>query len=65
MTNEEKYVAEKIKNYKREKQIRMINALIEAGYTCTEIAVAFNLKESTVRSYANNNDENGQDETND
>ena len=57
MTNEEKYVAKKFRSYKREKQAKMIKTLIEAGYTCNEIAVSFNLRESTVKSYVNSDNE--------
>ena len=49
MTNEEKYVIEKFKELKEKKRMEMIVAMVEAGYTCTEIAVAFNLPESLVR----------------
>lgn len=63
MTNEEKYVAEKFRGYKREMRVKMAKALVDAGYTCNEIAVAFNLQESTVRSCANSDDENGQNVT--
>lgn len=56
MMNDEKYVAEKFKAYKMEKQAEMIKALIAAGYPCNEIAVAFNLRESYVRSYLNRDD---------
>ena len=63
MTNEEKYVAEKFRGYKRERRVKMVKALVDAGYTCNEIAVAFNLQESMVRSYANSDDENGQNVT--
>lgn len=59
MTNEEKYVAEKLKTYKMKKRVTMIKALIDAGYTCNDIAVAFNLSESIVRSYVNRDNESG------
>lgn len=60
MTNEEKYVAEKFRAHKREMQMKMIKILLEAGYTCNEIAVSLNMRESIVRSYANSDSENSQ-----
>lgn len=59
MTKEEKYVADKLRTYKLEKRVKMVKALVKAGYTCNDIAVAFNLSESTVRSYANSDDKTG------
>ena len=52
MTHEEKLVVEKFRTYKRNKRAEMIAALLDAGYDCNEIAVVFNLQESTVRSLA-------------
>lgn len=49
MTNEEKYIIEKFKELKEKKRVEMIVAMVEAGYTCSEIAIAFNIPESLVR----------------
>jgi transposase len=51
MSNEEKYIAEKIKDYKKKKRNGMFKALVEAGYSCEDIAFVFDLNESTIRSW--------------
>lgn len=56
MTEQEIY-AEKIRELKRAKREEMVKALHEAGYSCNEIAVAFNLQESNVRSLVGRNSE--------
>lgn len=60
MTNEEKYIVEKFKSFKEDKRREMLRVLIEAGYSCNEIAVALNLSESKVRAIAYGDTKNSQ-----
>lgn len=63
MTNEENYVIEKFKEFKLKKRKEMIKALVAAGYSCNEIAVVLNFTESSVRAWADLDNENSQNET--
>lgn len=62
MTQEEKRVVEMFKEFKLKKRIAMVKALVAAGYSCDEIAVALNFQESSVRAWAYSDTNNGQND---